>query len=80
MRIAVALVACLALLGCKEESRKIASDPSVITYSRDVRTGLCFATIGIYSVSTALHGIEHISKSNVPCTPEVMNLIPMNQR
>ena len=80
MRAAIVLLACFALIGCKPESRETVSDPSLITYSRDARTGLCFATLGRYSVSTNGSGSESFSISNVPCTPAVMALLPANQR
>jgi hypothetical protein len=70
------LLLCLFLLGCNESQREqVAPTPSQeaqhVTYLKDNRTNLCFATsyVSEYPFGTAT------IFANVPCTPEVEKLI-----
>lgn len=70
------IILCLFLLGCSEETRKqmaptIAEEANQIRYYKDSRTNLCFAysQVSEYPVGNAS------IFTNVPCTPEVLQLI-----
>lgn len=59
-------------IGCTPSSEIAANNSQVLNYSKDYRTGLCFASMYLGSTSGTL--------SNVPCTPEVEKLIPPGVR
>jgi hypothetical protein len=70
------LLLCLLLVGCNEAQREqVAPTPSQegqhISYIKDRRTNLCFATsyVSEYPIGTAT------IFANVPCTPDVEKLI-----
>ena len=77
---ALGMVALALLGGCSPESVEVASDPSKITYSRDARTDLCFATLGIKRLETGGRVAWSFSTTNVPCTLKVLALVPSEQR
>lgn len=67
---------CLLLLGCNEQTRKEiaptdAEKARQVSYYKDPRTNLCFATsyVSEYPFGTAT------IFANVPCSPEVEKLI-----
>jgi hypothetical protein len=70
----------LLLAGCEARSVSVDTDPSKTTYSRDVRTNLCFATMGRAEAGTMSDLAKSFSVTNVPCTPEVLALVPEDQR
>lgn len=74
------MVLMLALAGCSPASTEVDADPSKITYSRDTRTGLCFAALGRASVSSSGTVQQSMSITAVPCSPAVLALIPQQQR
>lgn len=72
------ILLCLFLLGCDEPSREsirkqvsptIHERAQEIFYTKDERTGLCFA------YNSILTDVNSYVFSNVPCTPEVEKLI-----
>ena len=64
------LIFAIALCGCRAPSQKDAKEGAerYLTYSRDSRTGLCFAVYDAYSV-------EGLAFTSVPCTPDVLREI-----
>lgn len=79
-RLGVLGAALLLLTACDPVTVEVTSDPNKTTYSRDARTGLCFATLGRKSTNTNGHTSWGFSTTNVPCSPEVLALVPPNQR
>ena len=75
----VAALAIAALAGCDARSVTVEIDPSKITYSRDTRTNLCQGAVG----RAAGHALSDLADSfsvfNVPCSPEVLALVPRSQ-
>ena len=69
-----ALVATLLLGGCDNASVRTAIDAAKITYTRDSRTGLCFAVVG-RGESWVGFSAASFSMTNVPCSDQVMRLI-----
>lgn len=81
--------ACLAILGaiglvlllaaCDARSVEVDTNPANITYSRDARTDLCFASLGRAGGASVTDRARSFSMTNVPCTAEVLVLVPKNQ-
>lgn len=74
-----ATLAIAALAGCDARSVTVEVDPSKITYSRDVRTNLCQGAIGRAAGDSISDIADSFSVYNVPCSPEVMALVPRSQ-
>lgn len=74
----------LALLGgltaCNPSSITVTIDPTLMTYSRDARTNLCLGTMGRQSVSSNGNVSLSFTTTQVPCSPEVLALVPVAQR
>lgn len=63
----------LTLAACGGTSKNVSIDPSDIFYTRDDRTGLCYAFVGsapAMSVQTT-----GVAMTHVPCTEEVLAMI-----
>lgn len=71
--------AALLLAACDASTVVTETDPTKITYSRDTRTKLCFATAGRGAPFLAISA-DSFSMTGVPCTPEVLALVPARQR
>lgn len=74
----VALI--LFVSGCDAKSVEIDTDPSQTTYSRDTRTGLCFASLGRAGKMAMSDMADSFSVTSVPCSPEVLRLVPEDQK
>lgn len=75
----VGLTAMLLLASCDARSVSVETDPEKTTYSRDVRTNLCFASVGRTGATTLTDIADSFSVTNVPCSPEVLALVPEDQ-
>jgi len=78
--LAVVSTCLLFLWGCDARSVSVDTDPSKTTYSRDSRTNLCFATMGRAEAGSLSDIAKSFSVTNVPCSPEVLALVPEDQR
>jgi hypothetical protein len=67
------------LASCDARSVEIDTNPANITYSRDARTNLCFASLGRAAGSSILGRARSFSMTYVPCTEEVLALVPKSQ-
>ena len=74
-----ALVLTAVLASCDARSVTVDTNPANITYSRDARTNLCFASLGRAAGSSVTDRADSFSMTNVPCTDEVLALIPKSQ-
>ena len=75
---AIAVVSILLMSGCDVNPSKITSDyakelAGKITYTKDVRTGLCFAVIA--SRKTGSTDQTGMGMTEVPCSKEVEALV-----
>ncbi len=73
------VVAGIILASCDARSVSIKTDPSNLTYSRDKRTDMCFASLGRASGDNLTDIADSFSMTYVPCTLEVMALVPISQ-
>ncbi len=62
------------LVACDNAQVVTTLDTRKLTYSQDVRTGLCFATVGRGESAIGMRAAS-LSFTHVPCTPEVLTLI-----
>ena len=62
------------LAACDNASVRTDVDTKKITYSRDARTGLCFATLGRGESWIGVRAAS-FSMTHVPCTEQVMLLV-----
>ncbi len=62
------------LVACDNAHVVTTLDTRKLTYSQDVRTGLCFATVGRGESAIGMRAAS-LSFTHVPCTPEVLTLI-----
>ncbi len=69
----------LVLAACDARSVKVDTNPANITYSRDTRTNLCFASLGRAGGDSWGDVASSFSMTNVPCTEEVLALVPKSQ-
>ena len=74
---AIGLIVMLA--ACDARSVKVETNPKNITYSRDARTDLCFASLGRAAGNSVSDLADSFSMTNVPCTTEVLALVPKSQ-
>jgi hypothetical protein len=79
-KIVIIGLAALTLAGCDARTVHINIDPSKATYSRDNRTGLCFAAFGRAKGGSWSDVADSLTVTNVPCSAEVMALVPNGQR
>ncbi len=63
--------AALLLAACDNAQVVTTLDTRKLTYSQDVRTGLCFATVGRGESAIGMRAAS-LSFTHVPCTPEVL--------
>lgn len=77
--IAGLMVAVAILVGCDARSVVIEVNPANMTYTRDARTDMCFASLGRASGSSFSDIAESFSMTYVPCTPAVLALVPVSQ-
>ena len=63
--------AALVMAGCDNAQVVANVDSRKISYTQDVRTGLCFATVGRAESALAIR-VASLSFTHVPCTPEVL--------
>jgi len=66
------LIVALALNGCTSNSSGPVVSSNDITYSKDAKTGICFATMNSLDGHS---GWKTTSITYVPCTPEVEKAI-----
>ena len=66
------LVCVFFYFGCGNQDKKDVRDSVVINYTKDARTGLCFA----YTKYDSYGGYTILSITCVPCSQAVENLIP----
>lgn len=79
--VAIALIGILLLVvGCDAKTVSVALQPDKATYSRDVRTNLCFAAFGRANGWSLIGTAESFSVTAVPCTSDVLARVPPNQR
>ena len=62
------------LVACDNAQVSTNLETRKLTYSQDVRTGLCFATVGRGESAIGMRAAS-LSFTHVPCTPEVLTLI-----
>lgn len=73
-------VAALAfVVGCDARTVTVEIAPDRATYSRDPRTGLCFAAFGRAHPANVVGRAESFSITAVPCSAEVLALVPRAQ-
>ncbi len=73
-KIFLGLAAALLLAACDNAQVITTLDTRKLTYSQDVRTSLCFATVGRADDAIGMRSAS-LSFTHVPCTPEVLALI-----
>lgn len=78
-RVAIVAVAVVLLASCRADTVETEIDPTKVTYARDVRTSICFATVGRRSMDTGGKMSWSFSVTAVQCSPEVLNLVPISQ-
>jgi hypothetical protein len=79
MRRALFLAVAPALLAaCDASTVTVDIDPSKTRYSRDARTGQCFAALGRGAPGFSVRA-ESFSVAAVPCTDAVLALVPRAQ-
>lgn len=61
----------LVLAACDNAQVKTTLDTSKLTYSRDARTNLCYATVGRGESAIGMRAAS-LSFTHVPCTAEVL--------
>lgn len=83
-RHALAALGLLSLAACGARTVAVEIAPDQATYSRDRRTGLCFAAFGRGTGNNWLGWLfgtaDSFSITGVPCSPEVLALVPARQR
>ena len=70
----LAVIGLMAITACDNAQVRTQLDTSKLSYSRDSRTNLCFATIGRAEDVVGVRAAS-LSFTHVPCTPEVLALI-----
>lgn len=80
MKHVLVIIALGFLAGCGPQTVETEVDPTKATYARDVRTNICFATLGRQSMDTGAKMSWSFSIAAVPCSPEVLALVPASQR
>lgn len=71
LKIMLAVAAPLMLMACDNAQVRTTLDTSKLSYSRDARTNLCFATVGRAESAIGMRAAS-LSFTHVPCTPEVL--------
>lgn len=79
MRLAMVLLAAVLLAACDAKTIETEIDPTLTTYSRDIRTSVCFAALGRESMDTGGKMSWSFSVANVPCSDAVLALVPIAQ-
>lgn len=77
---ALAVGALITLAGCDARTVNIETDPSKTSYSRDARTNICFASVGRAAKASMSDMADSFSITSVPCSAEVLALVPESQR
>jgi hypothetical protein len=67
------------LAACDAKTVAVETNPNRATYSRDARTNLCFASFGRSRAGNVVGNAESFSVTNVPCSAEVLALVPRAQ-
>lgn len=71
LKIMLAVTASFMLVSCDNAQVSTRLDTSKLTYAQDIRTGMCFATIGRAESAIGMRAAS-LSFTHVPCTAEVM--------
>lgn len=79
MRLMILPAAFALLAACDARTTTIEVAPERTSYSRDSRTGLCFAALGRAEAGDPFVRAKSFSITSVPCSAEVLALVPRSQ-